>query len=64
MTGKRHAGAGEGAAHHKENIVQRVEAAVTKLFKPADKYHPEQYYLRGRPGPKAKAKAEYDNHGK
>ncbi len=50
-------GAGK-TARPKKTIVRRVEAAVTKLFKPADTYHPEQYYLRGRPGPKAQAKAK------
>lgn len=59
MTGKRHAD-DAGAEQSRQTIVRRVEAAVAKLLKPSDKYHPEQYYLRGRPGPKAKAKAEHD----
>ena len=58
MTGERQADGAGKAAPPKQTIVRRVEAAVTKLFAPADKYHPEQYYLRGRPGPKAKAKTK------
>jgi hypothetical protein len=58
MTRERQADGAGNTARPKQAIVRRVEAAVTKLFAPADKYHPEQYYLRGRPGPKAKAKAK------
>ena len=39
--------------------MQRIETALMKIFRPADGYHPEQYYLRGKPGPKAQAKQEH-----
>ncbi len=60
MTGERQAGGGADGARPKQTIVRRVEAALAKLFRPADTYHPEQYYLRGRPGPKAQARVRDD----
>ena len=61
MSRDQHAADAGNTTRPKQTIVQRMEAAVTKLFKPADTYHPEQYYLRGQPGPKARAKAK-DSH--
>ena len=58
MMAQRHA---DNSPPGKQSIVRRVEAALAKMFKPADTYHPEQYYLRGRPGPKAQAKASKDH---
>ena len=49
-----------GGGRPKQSIVQRLEAALAKAFRPTDTYHPEQHYLRGRPGPKAQAKHDHD----
>jgi hypothetical protein len=49
-----------GSARAQRSIVQRVRTALAKMFKSQDAYHPEQHYMRGRPGPKTQAKAHHD----
>ena len=61
MSGERQIEDADDGAKPKQTLGRRVEEALAKLFKPADTYHPEQYYLRGRPGPKAEAKARKDH---
>ena len=61
MMGQRHADDLGSGAQPKRNFLRRLEAALAKVFKPNDTYHPEQYYLRGRPGPKAQAKQHHDD---
>jgi len=53
MTGERPADNADKNAPAKRAIVRRLEAAWAKVFGPADAYHPEEHYLRGRPGPRA-----------
>lgn len=60
MTGQQRGDEADNGARAKQSIVHRVEMALTKVFRPDNAYHPEQHYLRGRPGPKAQAKQEHD----
>lgn len=60
MTAQRQVGGADSGEPPKRTIFQRVEAALAKMFRPTTTYHPEQYYLRGRPGPRAQAKREHD----
>lgn len=60
MTRQRQVNGADTDARPKRNIVQRLEAALAKVFRQADAYHPEQHYLRGHPGPKAQAKEPHD----
>ncbi len=52
---------GDKGGRPRRGLVRRVEAALAKMFRPADSYHPEQHYLRGRPGPRAQAKHNHDD---
>jgi hypothetical protein len=61
MTGQQRGDDVANGVRAKRTIVQRVEVALAKLFKPDNAYHPEQHYLRGRPGPKAQAKHEHED---
>lgn len=61
MTGERQVDGADSSGQPKRNIVQRMETALAKILGPSDAYHPEQHYLRGRPGPKAQAKQRHDH---
>ena len=61
MTGGRPVDNADKSARAKRGIVRRLEAAWAKVFGPADAYHPEEHYLRGRPGPRAQAKHHHDD---